>query len=200
MSETEIEPPAPTEAQALDQRLAQRLMTLRTAAGWSLEDLAQRSGISRATLSRLERAETSPTAHLLGRLCAAHGLTLSSLLAEVETLPVRHLGPAQQSQWEDPSLGFRRRMLAPPMRGFATELLECRLQPGAHIRYEHPPVAGLEHHLWLISGQLQLQLDGQVHRLRAGASLSYKLWGASQFDVPGKTEAHYLLAITQARP
>ena len=51
-----------------DLRLAQRLSDLRQQQGWSLEALAQQSGISRATLSRVERAETSPTASLLNKL------------------------------------------------------------------------------------------------------------------------------------
>lgn len=54
----------------LDARLARRLAELRTSRGWSLDALAARSGVSRATLSRLENAEVSPTAALLGKLCA----------------------------------------------------------------------------------------------------------------------------------
>lgn len=70
-----------------DLRLAQRLADLRQQQGWSLEELAQRTGLSRATLSRVERAETSPTASLLNRLCAAYGLTMSRLLSEIEDEP-----------------------------------------------------------------------------------------------------------------
>ena len=71
---------------ALDSRLAARLAALRAERGWSLDQLSQRAGIPRATLSRLERGETSPTAALLGRLCTAYGRTMSRLLAEVEAV------------------------------------------------------------------------------------------------------------------
>jgi transcriptional regulator with XRE-family HTH domain len=64
--------------------LEARVAALRAARGWSLDELAERTGISRATLSRLERAETSPTAAMLERLCAAFGWTLSRLMAEAE--------------------------------------------------------------------------------------------------------------------
>lgn len=187
------------DAAVLDRRLAERLAAMRAAAGWSLEQLAERSGVSRATLSRLERAETSPSAALLNRLCIAHGLTLSRLLAEVESTPVRHLKAAEQPQWQDAAHGFTRRMLAPPLSGFHTELIEGRLQPGARIAYEHPPVAGLEQHVWLLTGRLNLHLGEQVHALRAGDSLSFKLQGPSAFEVPGPAEARYLIAITQTR-
>ncbi|MBO1418612.1 helix-turn-helix domain-containing protein, partial [Streptomyces sp. FH025] len=67
---------------AVDTRLAQRLAELRVERGWTLEELARQADVSRSTLSRVERAEVSPTAALLGRLCAVYGRTMSRLLAE----------------------------------------------------------------------------------------------------------------------
>ena len=52
----------------LDLRIAGRLKALRAERGWSLDALARRSNVSRATLSRLENAEVSATANVLGRL------------------------------------------------------------------------------------------------------------------------------------
>ncbi|MFF1798770.1 helix-turn-helix domain-containing protein, partial [Kitasatospora sp. NPDC058263] len=72
---------------AADERLAIRLAELRVEHGWTLEELARRAEVSRSTLSRVERAEVSPTAALLGRLCAVYGRTMSRLLAEVESAP-----------------------------------------------------------------------------------------------------------------
>jgi transcriptional regulator with XRE-family HTH domain len=69
---------------SVDSRIAGRLKSLRLERGWSLDDLARKSGVSRATLSRLENAEVSPTTHVLGKLCSAHGMTLSRLLRMVE--------------------------------------------------------------------------------------------------------------------
>jgi transcriptional regulator with XRE-family HTH domain len=48
--------------------LAARLKTEREARGWSVAELAERSGVSRAMISKVERAEASPTAALLGKL------------------------------------------------------------------------------------------------------------------------------------
>ena len=64
--------------------LAARLKTEREARGWSVAELAERSGVSRAMISKVERAEASPTAALLGKLSGAFGLTLSALLARAE--------------------------------------------------------------------------------------------------------------------
>ena len=69
----------------VDRRIAQRLGQLRGEHAWSLDDLAERTGISRATLSRIERSELSPTAAMLGKLCTAYGWTLSRLMADAES-------------------------------------------------------------------------------------------------------------------
>src|ERR1700744_533624 len=120
----------PDSSAEIDQRLAARRAPLRQAQGWSLDALAERSGISRATLSRLERGETSPTAALLGRLCAAFGRTMSRLLAEGEAEPPQLVRHDAQTLWVDPETGFRRRGVSPPAIGFAAELIGGELPPG----------------------------------------------------------------------
>jgi transcriptional regulator with XRE-family HTH domain len=68
-------------------RLASRLVELRTERGWSLEELESRTGVSRSTLSRIERAVTHPTTTCLAKVCAAYRRTVSGLLAEAEDAP-----------------------------------------------------------------------------------------------------------------
>ena len=65
-------------------KIAARVRGERTARRWSLDDLAERASVSKAMISKIERAEASPTAALLGRLSGAYGITLSNLLAEAE--------------------------------------------------------------------------------------------------------------------
>ena len=178
-----------------DARLAQRLRELRLERRWSLEDLAARSGVSRATLSRTENHDVSPTAAVLGRLCAAFELTMSRLLAQVEPEGAGLVRRADQPTWTDPETGFRRRSVSPPSPGFECELLSCELPPGARIAYPAPPRAGLEHHLYLLSGALELSVDGCTHVLAEGDCLRYRLHGASAFTVLGERPARYVLAI-----
>lgn len=187
----------PSDDPQLDQRLAGRLQRLRTQRGWTLDELAARSGVSRATLSRLERGETSPTASLLNRLCAAHGLSMSRLLAEVEARPVRRLALTEQAIWRDPRSGFVRRMVSPPSAGFAAELIAAELPAGAQIHYDQVSVPGLEHHLLLLEGALTLTLDGERHALEPGDSLRYRLWNPSTFESTGRQPARYVLAVCQ---
>lgn len=181
-----------------EQKLAQRLSMLRVNQGWSLEMLAEKSGISRATLSRIERAETSPTATLLGKLSAVYGLTTSRLLMAVEDNPVELIRQAQQPVWQDAHTGFERRSISPPARDFQAELMSGRLRAGASIHYDAPPVFGLEQHIWMLSGVLELRLDTQLYRLEAGDCLRFHLYGTSTFYVPGPDDAHYNIVICRS--
>lgn len=179
----------------MDQRIAQRLKVLRVERNWSLDELARRSNVSRATLSRLENAEVSPTASVLGRLCAAYGMTMSRLMHMVEDSFAPLLRRDAQPVWTDPEIGFRRRSVSPPAQSLAGEVLECELGPGTRITYEHPPRLGLEHHLILTEGQLQVSVGEQTYDLRPGDCLRYQLFGSSAFETPEHCAAKYILLI-----
>lgn len=180
---------------SLDERLAHRLAALRTEHGWSLDELAVRSGVSRSTLSRLERAEISPTAALLGRLCAVYERTMSRLLAEVESESPGVVRAAEQAVWRDRASGFTRRSVSPPHAGLRGEVVEGLLLPDADISYDAPPVAGLEQHLWVLDGAVEITIDGQAHRLETGDCLRFRLWGGSRFRCLGTTPARYALLV-----
>lgn len=180
---------------SVDQLIAQRLRSLRVERGWSLDELARRSNVSRATLSRLENAEVSPTTSVLGKLCTAFGLTLSRLMYLVEDDFVPLIRRSTQPIWVDQSVGFRRRSVSPPTHALAAEALECELERGTHITYDRPPRLGLEHHLLLIDGQLEVSVNGQTYSLQAGDCLRYQLFGPSSFTTPEHCAARYLLFL-----
>ena len=124
---------AASRSKAIERRIAHRLAQLRGERGWSLEALAERTGISRATLSRVERSELSPTAAMLGTLCAAHGWTLSRLMTEAETRPPHVVRAAEQTTWKDPESGYRRRVVSPPSPGLRGELVEVVMPAAASV-------------------------------------------------------------------
>src|SRR3954453_17265099 len=71
--------------------ISHRLRLEREARQWSLGTVAERSGVSKAMISKIERGEASPTAALLGRLSGAFGLTLSGALTFVEGATLHEL-------------------------------------------------------------------------------------------------------------
>src|ERR1700730_15831177 len=103
------------ESPGIEGHLANRLRAERVAREWTLADLAARSGVSRAMLSKIERGEASPTASLLGRLSSAFGLTMSQLFAQLEEQPGGLVTRAdRQPIWRGPGNGFIPRWPSPP--------------------------------------------------------------------------------------
>ncbi|MEH0573993.1 MULTISPECIES: XRE family transcriptional regulator [Streptomyces] len=179
----------------VDARLGARLAELRAERGWSLGELAERSGVSRSTLSRAERAETSPTASLLNRLCGVYGRTMSQLLSEIEAEPALLVRAADQQVWQDRTSGFVRRSVSPPHPGLRGELVEGRLRPGADIAYDRPPVPGLEQHIWVLEGELDVTAQDVEHHLDAGDCLRLRVWGPTRFRCSGPDSVRYVLAV-----
>ena len=177
----------------MDGRIGARLKELRLARNWSLDELAKMSGVSRATLSRLENAEVSPTASMLGKLCTAHGMPMSRLIRLVEEELVPLVERGQQWVWEDPGTGFRRRQVSPPSRALSGEVIECELPAGADISYEAPSRPGLEHHLLLQDGMLTITVEARTHHLKPGDCLRYQTFGSTRFSNPGAVPARYIL-------
>jgi transcriptional regulator with XRE-family HTH domain len=184
-----------TIAEAIDRRIGARLKALRSGRGWSLDELSRRSRVSRATLSRLENGEVSATASVLGRIAATFGLTISRLMHMVEDRYTPVIRRGVQAVWSDPASGFLRRTVSPPARDLAGEVLECTLAASTRIAYDDPPRPGLEHHLLLLEGRLQLTLGTDSHQLEPGDCLRYRLFGPSVFATPARTKARYLLFI-----
>lgn len=179
----------------LDTRIAAHLRGLRLARGWSLDELAGRSGISRATLSRLENAETSATASTLGRLATTYGITISRLLHQAESRLDVFLPRARQPVWQDPATGFERRLVSPPSEGLGGEVVEARLPAGREIAYEGPARPGHEHHLVMLEGRLRLTIESIPHDLAPGDCLRYRLYGPTRFETPPDSGARYLLFL-----
>jgi transcriptional regulator with XRE-family HTH domain len=177
--------------------LADRLRMERESRNWTLADLAARSGISRAMLSKIERREASPTAALLGRLSASLGLTLSQLFARVED-GGQLARAAEQPIWRDPESGFLRRSLSPP--GSAPlELVWGEMPPGAAISY---PVASYtllaDQQLVVIDGQLTIRQGNVTFELGAGDCLRFGPPREVTFENRGRTPCRYVVAVLRA--
>lgn len=180
--------------ETLNDRLAERLKQVRLMRGWSLQELADVSGVSRSTLSRVENAEVSPTADTLGSLSTAYQMTISQLLAPIEAPFTPLIKAAEQSVWHDADNGFSRKVVSPPSGGLSAEVVHCTLDAYQMIAYAAPSVPGHEHHLVMLSGTLSVNIGDEEHHLEAGDCLRYQLFGSSKFQT-GVDPATYLIVL-----
>ena len=132
---------------------------------------------------------------MLDKLCTVYGWTLSRLMVEAETRPPNLVTAADQAEWKDPESGYRRRVVSPPAAGLRGELVEVHVPAGASVSFDASPIAGVEHHLWMLEGSLTLEAEGSLFRLRAGDCLRYVRAGPTRFHCTGNREARYVVAI-----
>lgn len=182
----------------LDRRLGARIKGLRQSRGLTLDQLAARSGVSRAMISRVERGESSPTAALLDRLCAGLGVLLSTLFRdEAQGGPLARRG--EQPVWTDPDSGYVRRSVSPAGTGSRLEIVEVEMPAGARVLLDAPRGGfRLDQQLWLLEGELTLSVGGREHRLAAGDCLAMLLDGPIAFHNPGEVPARYAVVLTAA--
>jgi len=186
---------------ALESAMGDRLKTLRMAGNRTLDDLAKTSGVSRAMISRIERAEASPTAALLARLCSALGVSLSAFFESAQQQPVSPLARlADQPVWRDPDSFYLRRSVSPSGTGSRVDVVEVEFPPGARVRFAPQPVsAGMTQHVWLFAGALEMTVGDAVHRLAPGDCLYMNIGDVHAFHNPGQVPARYAVVIDLGR-
>lgn len=185
-----------TNVNELESRLASRLKAEREARGWSLAELAERSGVSKAMISKIERGESSPTATLLGHLSGAFGLTLSALLARVEGVTSRLVRASEQAVWRDPATGFQRTALSPASSG-VIDLVRCELPPGATIAYPASAFAFIHQQIWMLKGTLHFTEGAEIHELHSGDCLQLGAPTNCRFENRQRTGCVYLVIVAR---
>ena len=180
---------------ALDERIAQRVLERRAELGLSLEQLSELSGVSRAMISRIERAESSATAALLAKLCAGLGITLSGLMADIERPPHAVARRNAQPVWHDPETGYVRRMLSPAATGSRVELVEVTLPAGAVVAYDTPPFLAYDQHVYVLAGRLSLTLGDEPLSLKAGDCVHMTLERGATYANRSARDVRYLVAL-----
>ncbi|WP_329565287.1 helix-turn-helix domain-containing protein [Streptomyces sp. NBC_01361] len=191
-------------------QIAARIRVERERRRWTLAQLAEESGVSRAMIHRIERGESSPTAAILGKLSAAFQLSVSSLFAlaegaaeapadggspdgESESAGVRRLGEAVE--WTDPATGYRRRQITG--LEFPTEVAEIRLPAGARVPYPAAAFAFLRQVVWVLDGHLTFHEGDAVHELDAGDTIELGEPSPRVFANTSTDECRYAVILTR---
>lgn len=180
----------------LTARLAATVQTARASRDLSVAALAERSGVSRAMIGKIERAEVQPTAALLGRLSAALGLTLSELIARAEGDDRRLLRADDQPVWVDPDSGYQRRAVSPATGG-PLELVEVDLPAGAQVPLPAGAYTFIHQQIWVLRGHLRFREGDEVHELDAGDCLQLGAPAPCVFINPTAQPCRYLVALVK---
>jgi len=160
-------------AEPVYQRACRQIRELRRRRGWTLEQLASLSGVSRSMLSQIERGAANPTLGVAHRIAQAFGLTVGDLVDEASDR-----SRIEVIRAEDRGFLFRDddqcriRTLSPLNLEKDVEFYELRLKPGGVIEsaahYE-----GTREFLTVEKGAVRITSGEETCELRQGDSAHY---------------------------
>jgi transcriptional regulator with XRE-family HTH domain len=187
--------------QDINTRVAARLGKLRYDRGWSIDHLATRSGVSRAMISKIERANTSPTIAVLNKLSIGFGITLTEFLDSGRYNRSRQRADnpistrQNQPEWRDSDYGCRRILLTPGSAARSIQLAAVVLPAGGQValdgRFSEP---GIQQQIWVLKGRLDLRIGAEWRLLTAGDCIAITTEGIVTHRNPSEAETRYLIA------
>jgi transcriptional regulator with XRE-family HTH domain len=174
-------------------RLGERVRALRRERGLTLERLAERSGVSRAMISKLERGEKNPTLVVAAKVAEGLGVDLSRLVGVEERRKVVLLRRERRMTMRDPETGFERQLLSPSFGGIE---FSRNVVPRGSTSGEFPPRRrGVEECVVVERGRLRAVLGEEEHLLESGDAIYFEADVPHRFDNAGQIECSYYLVI-----
>jgi len=177
---------------ALTAAVAGHVRALRTARGWSLDELAGRSGVSKGMVVQIEAARTNPSVGTLVRIADAFGVTIARLLEPAEERTVR-VSDAETAPklWQGSDGGFGRLLRGMNDPSFV-ELWEWHFTPGErHTSENHMP--GTREVLHVLEGTLTLTVDGTDHTVTAGQTIDFLADRPHTYKNPGPERTRLMM-------
>jgi transcriptional regulator with XRE-family HTH domain len=182
------------EAQAA---LARQIRLEREARNWSLAELAEQSGVAKASISKIERGEVSPSAVILLRLATAFDLTLAGLLLRAEGEKPRLSRAADQPLWRDPETGYVRKQIF-LRTDHPLELVQVEMPPGKRVAMPASAYAHIRQILWVQSGTLVVAEGGEAHILQAGDCLGFGPPSDVVIANESSRPCHYIISVARS--
>jgi transcriptional regulator with XRE-family HTH domain len=177
------------------EQLGARVKEFRRRRGLTLEDLAERAGVSRAMISKVERGEKNPTLVVTAKVAEGLGVTLSELLGEEERREVVVVPRERRMVMRDPETGFERQLLSPTFGGRGVEFVRNVVPHGSTSGGFPPHRRGVEEYVVVEKGRLRAIIRGEEHLLEEGDALYFEADVSHRFDNVGDRECSYYLVV-----
>jgi len=147
--------------------LASRIKTARLAKGYTLERVAELSGLAKGLLSKVENFRVTPSLPSLVKICEALGMNMSELFDGLDEKPrisiVRH-DERKEIERDDSDIQYFSMAHLRPDRNMDPFILEVPAHGG---RREAMPHEG-EEFLMVLSGRVFLEYNQEVIDMRQG--------------------------------
>ena len=152
-----------------DVRVGAELRRARLQRGLTLTHVADASGLTKGYVSQLERDRVAPSLGSLARICDVLGIRIGDVIEASVHGPVHRGGRQQLGSVDGPSAHF----LLSPRGERRFQAIESRIPPGCESDAAPAEIGGSLDFVYVVSGALELDVDGDLHMLRAGESLTF---------------------------
>ncbi len=169
--------------------IGSKIKGLRLMHGLTMEDLADRTELSKGFISQLERNLTSPSISTLIDILACLGTDLKDFFSDASGSPVV-FDSEDAFVKENTESGHNISWLVPNAQKNAMEPILLTLAPGGSYG-PHEPHAG-EEYGYVLSGAITLLLGRQKHKVKRGSSFYFKSSMNHEIQNTGKAEAKIL--------
>jgi transcriptional regulator with XRE-family HTH domain len=147
--------------------LARILQSLRSERGWSLDQLALRSGVSKGVLVALEQGRSNPNLATVARIADAFGVPVTRLLDVSDEPVVRITGPESTRVLWDGASGGTGTIIAATEPPWAVELWRWAVRPGERFGGDaHSPAT--REMAWVEAGTITLTVAGRGYQVGPG--------------------------------
>lgn len=180
--------------------VGRRVREARTARGWTLDELAQRSAVSRRMIVNVEAGTSNASLATLLRLATALQVSLADLVAtedRARDVVVRSDGD-HPVLWQGPA-GGRAVLVASADVPDTLEQWDWTLEPGEHYASE-AHAAGTRELLHVLDGQLRLTVGEHAHDLAAGASASFRADVPHRYANVGMRSVRFVMTVLEPTP
>lgn len=185
---------------AADHGFGLRVRAIRRQRGLTLDDLSAAAGVSRATLSNIERGEHSPTLAAATKVARALGVSLAQLLEEADRRPVMVLEQGQRLIFHDPATGIARELLSPASAGRGIEFIRVTMPPGAATDDLAPYQPAVDKFLLVEQGSLRVVIGETPYLLAEGDSFYFRADAPHRFENAAQTVCRYVAVLDYATP
>ena len=182
------------EQTALPELIGQRVRHERQALRWTLDQLADASGVSRRMLISIEQGVANPSIGILLKVSDALGVGLAALVEQPRqasfSVTRSGTGPVLWSG----DAGGRAVLVASTAPPQVVELWDWTL--GSGERYAHDGhVVGTRELLHVLRGKVAVEIDGETVPLQPGDAVSFASDVPHAYGNPGTTLARFALSV-----
>ncbi len=186
----------PLAARSDTPKVGARVRSLRRERGLTIEQLAAATGLTKGFISQLERDRTAPSLASIARICDALGVRLSHIFEQEPA-------PALVRRDERPAVdgrGATENHLLSSRDEPRFQAIESELAPGAGSGDELNSLPGEMEFVYVLEGELELQVGDETHVLGEGDALTYPLAKPHTWRNPSQSDSARVLWVAVPNP